>query len=104
MAQTTTAIVKRAELYIDGIQSFLDDFDILAEDWATMEDGPKVSFSLEWDQLILGLLPELDKYVKEKQLTTRQIKLYQELLDQLTDLLPTIDSMGLTRPTVLYRS
>ena len=66
MAQTTTAIVKRAELYMDGIQSFLDDFDILAEDWETMEEGPKAGFSLEWDQLILGLLPELDKYVKRE--------------------------------------
>ncbi len=103
MAQTSTAITKRAEQYLEAIQSFLQDLHILVEDWDTMEDGPKTSFSLEWDHLILDYLPMIDTYVKEKQLTARQIKLYQEILAQLTELIPTIDSMGLTRPTISRR-
>ena len=97
---TTPAVVRRLDRDLASLKSFLDDFPILLDQWDDLEEGPRVTLSLEWDHLMADYLTELDEFYRAGHMTPEQIDQYRDLLSQLKESLPLVDRLSFWRPPV----
>lgn len=99
MASTAT-VSGRLDRDIDSLRSFLDDLPDLADQWERLEEGPRVSLSLEWDHLMADYLTELDEHYRSGTMVPAQKLEYASLLRKLKEMLPIITRLNLFRPPV----
>jgi hypothetical protein len=78
----------------------LDELAEVAEEWLLMPEGERVSWSLDWDQLMGSHLPELQRHYSKRDLTPEQRVDYRDLRCRLKEALPTIQRLGLYPPPV----
>jgi hypothetical protein len=73
----------------------------LASDPETAQDGSRIyDFNVRWGTLMSGRLIRLEHYHRAGELTEEQERRYRELRRELKDATPTIESLGISRPTV----
>jgi hypothetical protein len=73
----------------------------LASDSQRAQDGSKIyDFNVRWGVLMSGRLMRLEHYYRAGDLTEDQEQRYQELRRELEDATPSIECLGISRPTV----
>lgn len=91
---------ERIEIGLFAIECALDDLPDIVEEWNTLAEGERVSWSHDWDQLMGTYLILLDEHFRTDAMTERQRRRYALVLDRLREALPTIYRFNLHRPTV----
>lgn len=73
-----------------------------AAEWDGIGDAvpESVSWSLDWDQAVLGHLEELEKRSVAGEMTAEQSERYARLLVVLKEHLPLMDRLGITKPWI----
>lgn len=97
---TTTARRVRIDQFLGSLQSWVEDFPGLADEWEELEEGPRVSLSLQWDHLMADYLTELDEYYRAGEMSAEQAEGYRRLLGQLKEILPLIRRLKFWEPIV----
>lgn len=64
------------------------------------DHGRVYDFSIRWGTLMSGRLKRLEHYRRAGELTGAQEQSYRELRRELGDVVPLIERLGITRPTV----
>jgi len=88
------------ELWLKCLRLMLGDLPEIAEEWDELSDGERVSWSLDWDQIMASDLPILDRHFRAGAMTTEQETRYRALLCELKAMLPTIQRLQLYPPPV----
>jgi hypothetical protein len=96
----TTEAQDRADHRMRSIALMLGDLPGVAEEWPSLDEGERISWSLDWDQLMGGHLPLIEAQFRGGLLTPQQQERYSTLLAQLKAALPLLDRLDLYRPTV----
>lgn len=97
-AQTTTAAVVSRELA--SLELMLGDLPEIAAEWASLGEGERVSWSLDWDQLMGVLGVAVDPSYRAGHMAADQQARYRAMLGKLRDALPIIERLGLACPPV----
>ena len=97
-APTTTN--QSVEIGLKCLRLMLGDLPELADEWDELSDGERVSWSLDWDQIMASDLPLLDRQIRAGEMTTEQETRYRALLCELKAMLPTIQRLQLYPPPV----
>jgi hypothetical protein len=79
----------------------LDELAEVADEWLQMPEGERISWSLDWDQVMGSHLPELQRHYSRRELTPEQRLGYRQLRCRLKEALPTIQRLELYPPPVL---
>jgi hypothetical protein len=73
----------------------------LASDPEGAEDGARIyDFNVRWGTLMSGRLLRLERYHRAGELTQDQERRYRELRNELKEVTPLIEHLGVARPTV----
>ena len=73
----------------------------LASDPEGAEDGARIyDFNVRWGTLMSGRLLRLERYHRAGELTQDQERGYRELRNELKEVTPLIEHLGVARPTV----
>jgi hypothetical protein len=91
---------QRIAIAFEAIEAALDDLPEVTEEWQTLPEGERVSWSLDWDHLMGTYLVILERYQSGKELTREQESRYCALKAKLRAALPTINRLNLHRPPV----
>ena len=97
---TRLAIDQRVEIELKSLRLMLGDLPEVAQEWDELSDGERVSWSLDWDQIMASDLTVLDRHFRAGEMTTEQEVHYRTLLCELNAMLPTIQRLRLYPPTV----
>ncbi len=97
---TRSAIDQRVEVDLESLHLMLGDLPEVAQEWDELSDGERVSWSLDWDQLMGALKVTLDPYYRSGDMTADQRARYREILRQLQEALPLIQRLRLYPPPV----
>jgi hypothetical protein len=97
---TKTAVNRRIEIDLESLRLMLGDLPEVAEDWARMGEGERVSWSLDWDQVMGGVQVTLDPPYRAGEMTPDQRARYRDLLRELAAALPVIERLQLQPPSV----
>lgn len=96
-----TGVDKRIEIELHSLRLMIGDLPEIAQEWVELADGERVSWSLDWDQVMGGLQVILAPRYRAREMTAEQEARYRELLRRLEETLPVIESLRLTLPPVL---
>jgi len=88
------------EIGLKSLRLMLGDLPEVAEEWPQLSDGERVSWSLDWDQIMASDLRVLDRHYRAGAMTTEQEARYRKLLCMLKDLPPLIERLQLYPPPV----
>ena len=86
-----------------GLQVLCADIGDLADldaEWATLSDGERASWSLDWDHVMCTYLPLIDEAYRQGRMTPDQAESYRALLARLKAATPILERLDLSRPTV----
>lgn len=97
---TNTIMRQRVDIELKSLRLMLADLPEVAAAWGTLADGERVSWSLDWDQLMGALRVVLAPCYRSGQMTLDQQAQYRELLQTLKHALPLIERLNLSRPSV----
>src|SRR3712207_6102860 len=95
-----TATNQSVEIGLKCLGLMLGDLPEVAQEWDELSDGERVSWSLDWDQIMASDLLLLDRQFRAGAMTTEQETRYRALLCDLTAMLPTIQRLQLYPPPV----
>lgn len=87
-------------LTLEILEANVNDLPEVAEEWTELADGERVSWSLDWDQLMLSYLPDMHLAYRTGRMTPEQQERYRELLGKLRDALPILERLNLAQPPV----
>lgn len=93
-------VVKSIGRYLEYDRLTLGDLPEVAEDWTTLSEGERVSWSLSWDQVMGSDLPFLETQYRSGVITKAQQSEYRKLLKEIKEHLPLIERLGLYPPRV----
>jgi hypothetical protein len=88
------------EIGLESLRLMLGDLPDVAAEWDEISDGERVSWSLDWDQLMATDLKLLDPIYRSGSMTPDQQSRYHTVLAQLKDALPLIERLDLYPPMV----
>ena len=97
---TRLATDRRIEIELKSLRLMFGDLPEVAQEWAELSDGERVSWSLDWDQLMGALKVTLDPYYRSGAMTDDQRTRYRAILRQLHEALPLIERLRLYPPPV----
>ena len=97
---TRLAIDQRVEIELKSLRLMLGDLPEVAQEWDELSDGERVSWSLDWDQLMGALKVTLDPYYRSGAMNDDQRARYCTILRQLKEALPLIERLQLYPPPV----
>ena len=100
---TTTDAQQRAMTDLKSIALMLGDLPDVADEWATLGEGERVSWSTDWSNEMSGLQC-LAEYAREGLLTPDQEGRLHELLVELKAALPIVRRLNLYAPPVLLEA
>ena len=87
--------VDRILKYVHAIIDELDDF---SGKWNHLDEGERVSWSLDWDQAMGAHLRFLEQQYGRQVMTEAQAGRYRDLLRRIKEHLPVIHGLGLYSP------
>lgn len=93
-----TEIDTRIALRLDALVANVGDLPEVADDWDDLLDSERVSWSLDWNHLMVDYLPEVDQAYRAGCMTPDQRARYCELLDSLRGVLSILEHLNLARP------
>jgi hypothetical protein len=83
------------------VSAGVDELRQLASDREAAQDGARIyDFSIRWGVLLSGRLERLDHYHSVGKLTQEQDVRYRELRQELRDVTPEAERLGLARPNI----
>jgi hypothetical protein len=94
----TAEFTRRIERQLDALLAEVRDLPALAEDWNDLNEGARVSQSLDWDHLMADYLAELDDHWHLGAMNAMQAQRFHELLLEIERALPIIDRLHFSRP------
>ncbi|HEX5503767.1 MAG TPA: hypothetical protein VFW96_14180 [Thermomicrobiales bacterium] len=94
---TTRDLTRRIDASLGEIAAEVDFLPELAEDWAAEDEVNRVTWLLEWEEL-MSRLAGLDEAYHAGTMTTEQRKRYRALRATLRELLPLLARLGLPLP------
>jgi hypothetical protein len=94
------ATPEKVELELRCLELMLTDLPEIAEEWDTIGDGERVSWSRDWDQLMGALEAILYPTYQSGSMTDEQRVRYRQILCTLQASLSTLRRVGLREPTV----
>jgi hypothetical protein len=97
---TRLATDRRIGIDLASLRLMLGDLPEVAQEWDELSDGERVSWSLDWDQLMGALKVTLDPYYRSGAMTDDQRARYGTILGQLKEALPLIQRLQLYPPPV----
>jgi hypothetical protein len=100
---TTTDAQQRAMIDLKTIALMLVDLPEVANEWAKLGEGERVSWSLDWSNEMSGLQC-LAEYAREGLLTPGQEARLRDLLVELKAALPIVRRLNLYAPPVLLEA
>ena len=95
----TTELRERALTRLEGLELTLGDLSEVAEEWESLADGERVSWSVDWSNEMSGL-KRLAQDVSNNLLTEDEQARYRRLLFELEQALPVIERLELYRPPI----
>ena len=96
----TSRLWNRIERGLSLVSSDVQALPEYVEQWGSLEEGPRVTLSLEWDHSMADYLTELDEYYRAGQMAAEQATRYRDLLARLKEALPLVDQLSFWRPLV----
>ncbi len=100
---TKTAANSRIETDLESLRLMLGDLPEVADDWARMGEAERVSWSLDWDQVMGGLRVTLDPSYRAGAMTPDQQARYRDLLRRLAEARPLLERLRLQPPSAPLR-
>ena len=95
-ARTERRVATRLRLLRADIGDLAD----LDAEWATLPDGERASWSLDWDHVLCTYLPLIDEAYRQGRMTPDQAESYRAVLARLKAATPILERLDLSRPTV----
>jgi hypothetical protein len=103
MASTTSVGAERAEHLLEYVAAMVNDLAGVAEEWTTLTDAERASWSLDWDLAMCSNLREIERLGRRGTLPPDQHARFQAILDTLATHQPTIVRLGIAWPAVPLR-
>ena len=100
---TATDAQQRAATSLKTVELMLGDLLDVAAEWESLNAGEREGWSLDWSNEMSGL-ERLARDTGEGLLTPTQEERYHALLARIEQVVPTIERLGLYRPSVLPRA
>ena len=97
---TTPETRRRADLWLRTTALILGDLPEVAEEWESLDDGERVSWSMDWGNE-MGGLELLARDADAGLLTPEQQQRFQELVRRLQAALPLMQRLDLAYPSFL---
>ncbi len=95
-----TRPVTQIEIDLESLRLMLGDLPEVAQEWDELSDGERVSWSLDWDQLMGALQVTLDPSYRSGAMSDEQRARYGTIRRELKEALPTIEQLQLYPPPV----
>lgn len=92
------ATSQRIDIGLKSLELMLGDLTEVSQQWGSLSDGERASWSLDWDQLAGGYLPLLERCRRTGKLSPIQAEQYRGLRRTLQEFLPFIRRLGLYPP------
>ncbi len=97
---TRTAASRRVSLELASLRLMIGDLADVAAEWPELSGAGRAAWSLDWDQIMGSLEGVLDPAYRAGSMTPDQRERYRELLSRLRDGTPTLERLGLQRPSI----
>ena len=97
---TATEVSERIDRTILYLSAELDDLPNVVAEWDALPGWNRAPVAIDWDNMLAGMLPELDRYACSGELSSKQHEQYRELRRKLREALPLIERLDFHRPTV----
>jgi hypothetical protein len=92
---TTNSRVQLIDLRLQSLGAEIEGVEEIALEWDSLEDGVRVSLSLDWDQDMAIVRGILEPAYRSQEMTSDQRRRYERLRQELRRLGPTLDRLGL---------
>ena len=93
-------VIGRIERSLTTVLAETRELPTIEKEWATLPDGNRASFGLEWDHWMADYLPDLHAHFCAGDMTPDQEDRYRRLLRELAAAMPIIERLNLYRPPV----
>ena len=97
---TQAAASRRVSTELESLRLMTGDLAEVAAEWPELSGAERASWSLDWDQIMGSLEVVLDPAYRGGSMTPDQQERYRELLSRLRDGMPTLECLGLQRPSI----
>jgi hypothetical protein len=92
------------DIQLATLDLMLDDLADVADEWEVIDDAQRVTWSLDWDQLMGAVDSELAPRYRAGAMTTGQVDLYCKAMRRLEVALPLLIRLGLRCPKTVPHS
>lgn len=93
-------VTEQIELELESLRLMMADLTEIADEWPTLSGTEQASWGLDWDQVMGALEVVLVPRYGAGQMTPSQQVRYGALVEQLQNLLPLVERLGLSTPVV----
>jgi hypothetical protein len=90
--------LERTSRSLNLVGLMLGDIPELADEWDTLDEQERVSWSLEWHDIVVGHWRNLTRSYESDELLPDQVATYRKLRDEFEKLRPTLNLLDLTTP------
>lgn len=97
---TQTAASSRVSLELESLRLMIGDLADVAAEWPELSGAERASWSLDWDQIMGSLEVVLEPAYRAGLMTPDQQARYGDLLCRLRNRTPTLEWLGLQRPSI----
>ena len=97
---TETPAGRQVNLELESSRLLIGDLADVAAEWSELSGAERASCSLDWDQIMGSLEAVLEPAYRAGSMTSDQQERYRELQSRLRDVTPTLECLGLQRPSI----